>query len=144
MGEWVDVTLNVEAKNLDRVLSVFKDNSIEVVGFEKPDKLYNDGSDTVTIEMGTRNYGEFDEEADLLLKNNIQYTYWNSGISGVVTAETNHMRILNGEPVHINYSTEFEGLLFTEIQHLMMNANNLEELIDLVQIEEKKRQYPDW
>ena len=71
MGEWVDVTLNVEAKNLDRVLSVFKDNSIEVVGFEKPDKLYNDGSDTVTIEMGTRNYGEFDEEADLLLKNNI-------------------------------------------------------------------------
>ena len=78
------------------------------------------------------------------IKNNIQYTYWNSGISGVVTAETNHMRILNGEPVHINYSTEFEGLLFTEIQHLMMNANNLEELIDLVQIEEKKRQYPDW
>lgn len=51
MGEWVDVTLNVEAKNLERVLSVFKDNSIEVVGFEKPDKVYNDGSDTVTIEM---------------------------------------------------------------------------------------------
>lgn len=144
MGEWVDVTLNVEAKNLKKVLSIFNDNSINIEHSYLLDEVHINDLDIISIEMGTRNYGEFDEEAALLNKNNIQYTYWNSGIAGVVTSETNHMRIINGEQVHINYSTDFDGLLFTEIQHLMMNANNLEELIDLVQIEEKKRQCPDW
>lgn len=142
MGIFLDVELTIEAKNKDKVLSLFLKNNIQ---HRFNGEVENqDQSDLVSISLDNRNYAEIDQESTLLVENGIQYSAFNHGVYAEVDEQIHHFRIKNGEQSFTSFDLDESKINFTDLQTLINESKNLPELQSLVEHHRYREKHIPW